>query len=69
MSDSLVICRSCGESVRAEEYTPGVSLVCEDCEPPASGEKDPPDRVVSTEEDQWHELEMRRWWFSRRKRG
>lgn len=68
MTDSLVNCPTCSKSVSAEELEPGISLVCETCAPPASGEKDPPDRNVSEADDVWHELEMRRWWSTRGRR-
>ena len=68
MTDSLVICSTCGTSVQAEEFERGVSLVCESCVPPASGEKDPPDQVMADAADAWHEMEMRRWWSARGRR-
>jgi len=67
MSDTWVICPSCGDSTKADEFEEGVSLRCDDCvDPPdPEGQVEPPIRLQ--QEDTWNDFELERW-ASRRRR-
>ncbi|MDP7111430.1 MAG: hypothetical protein QGH45_05680 [Myxococcota bacterium] len=59
MTDTLVICQSCGDSVKADEFEPGVSLICEDCDP--KGQDDAPPDLAAAGDEVWHDYELGRW--------
>jgi hypothetical protein len=66
MTDTLVICPNCGDSVKADEFEPGVSLICEDCDPKGSDEPQP--EPAAAGDEAWNDYELARWPSNRRPR-
>ncbi len=59
MTDTLVICPNCGDSVTAEEFEPEVSLTCDDCDPKTRDDGTPEQAAAADEV--WHDYEIGRW--------
>ncbi len=67
MVDTRVICPTCGDSVRADEFAEGKTLVCDRCVEDSPSDESDEEGERLRERDGWDEVEQQRW-PSRRRR-